>query len=296
MNFSTFKEMTRIEQTLFGLPFIVSSVLLSIKEDSLSAAFKDKGLTICWVFLAFFFARCAGMAFNQWIDWKIDAKNPRTQGRVLPTRRAKTWQVALVAWGSLFLFLIICAKINPLTFFLAPLAAFLIFIYSYVKRFSAGSHFVLGIIHFLGPIMVCVALNGKFSLPAFYLGLAALTLIAGNDMIYAVQDQAFDRKHQLHSIPAVFGQTVTLVIAKILHCLTIVCLFCVGWTASLYVPYYVGVTIAGILFIYYHRLFQFNLFNKKMDRVNQLALQCNLFLGMLTVSSMCVGVLWHVSL
>ncbi|MCC5833065.1 MAG: 4-hydroxybenzoate octaprenyltransferase [Chlamydiales bacterium] len=248
MNISALKDLTRVEQTLFGLPFLISGALLPMTQADVSFH-----LRWLWIFPAFMLARVSGMAFNQLIDRHIDAKNPRTNKRALPSGKVTENQARAVAWGTLTLFLLVCFKINTICFLFSPLAAFLLFIYSYLKRVTASCHFVLGMIHFLGPVMASIAISGTLSLSPLFLGAAAALSIMGNDIVYAIQDYEFDRAHNLFSLPSRLGVESSLAIARLLHLLCLVMLIGVGFTAHFPIFYYGLIVAAGIAFYKFHK-------------------------------------------
>lgn len=280
MNITAFKKLTRIEQTLFGLPFVISGALLPITQMEVSFSFKW-----LWIFPAFMLARISGMAFNQLIDYKIDAKNPRTEKRAIPTGLVSEKEAGIVAWGSLFLFLLVCLQINKLCFLLAPFAAFLLFIYSYLKRFTASCHFVLGIIHFLGPVMASVAISGSLLIAPLFLGLAAALSIIGNDIVYAIQDYDFDKKENLHSLPSRLGIERSFLVARIAHIGCLFALLFVGKMAYLPVFYYLLIPIAALIFYRFH-----NSLRQKI--VEPLFFFCNVAISFTVFAFILASVVW----
>lgn len=283
MNISAFKDITRIEQTLFGLPFLLAGALLPLTQDGVSLSFGW-----LWIFPAFLLARISGMAFNQLIDRHIDAKNPRTSKRALPTGRATENQARIIAWTALALFLLVCFQINTLCFLFAPLVAFLLFIYSYLKRITSSCHFVLGIIHFLGPVMAAIAVTGSLPISSLFIGAAAAFSIIGNDIVYAIQDFEFDRTHNLFSLPSRLGIERSLMIARLLHLFCLAMLFCVGVAAHLPVFYYGSVIVAGIVFYKFH---------KKMGQkffAERLFFSCNVVIAFTAFAFILASVVWDV--
>ncbi len=246
MRFSAFKELTRFEQTFFALPFVVAGACLGLRISFFS-------LRDFWILPAFFLARISGMAFNQLIDRNIDAQNPRTQSRAIPEGRVSVKQAQKVAWGSLVLFLLVCLQINSLTALLACAAAFLIAIYSYMKRIHFSCHFILGAIHFLGPVMAYGAITGTFSWAPLLLGAASFCLIAANDIIYAIQDYNFDQTNGIHSLPAKFGIDNALVISSILHGLCAFMLTAAGIAARFGLSYFLLIPVVILIFVLFHR-------------------------------------------
>lgn len=288
MNFSKFKELTRWEQSFFGLPIVFAGLFLPFcNPQFLMQPFFWR--RIGWVLPAFFAARISGMAFNQWIDRHIDARNPRTKERLLPRGQITSWQVILTAWGSLVAFLLFCSQINFLTVFFALFAAFLLMIYSYIKRVSVACHFVLGMIHLLAPIMASIAITGKWEWPSFYLGLASFCSIVANDIFYALQDYKFDCKEGLYSIPSRLGEKNSLKIARIFHVGCIGCLICVGFVASFHwICYIVPLFLSGYL-LYFYIYAAFRSVKKEMLFFLTTVVTSFSFLIFIVL-----GVLWHV--
>lgn len=282
MNIAAFKDLTRIEQTLFGLPFLLGGALLPIIQVDVSFSWR-----FVLIFPAFLLARISGMAFNQVIDCYIDARNPRTENRAVPSGRVSERQARIVAWGALFLFLLVCFQINVLCLILAPFVAALLIIYSYLKRFTASCHFALGVIHFLCPVMAAAAISGTILISTLFLGLAAACSIVGNDIAYAIQDFEFDRKHALFSLPACLGIKNSLLIARLFHILCVFMLLFVGLTAHLPVFYYLLTIVASMAFYKFHK----NL-SDKIDE--SLFFSCNVVISFSVFGFILASVLWDV--
>lgn len=247
MRLAAFRDLTRFEQTLFALPFVLSGFILG------SFYFFD-GKMLPFVIFAFLLARVSGMAFNQLIDRHIDARNPRTQNRALPSGRVSVTQARTVAWGALVLFILLCLQMNRLTAVLSLLAAALLYTYSYMKRVHASCHLVLACIHFLGPVMAFTAVTGIFAPCAAFLGAAAALSILGTDIVYAMQDYEFDCAEGLFSIPARLGLEKSLFIAAMAHALCLLMLVCLGWSIHLPLVYFLTLPIIGIVLGYFHYL------------------------------------------
>lgn len=248
MDLIAFRKLTRIDQTLFGLPFILDGAILAcIAKKSWSI-----GFSCVWVLAAFIFARIAGMAFNQVIDRKSDARNPRTKDRVVASGKVSAFEAYSVAFSALAFFLFSCKMLHTKMVFFGLPIAFLIMIYSYCKRFTFLSHFVLGIIHFSGPMLAGFALYPHFSLPIFFLSLASFFLFTGSDILYALQDLAFDKKENLYSLPAKFSIPIALTVAAMLHAFSIISLFGVGIYAHLNPFFYLCPLFATVAFFCFH--------------------------------------------
>lgn len=226
-------------------------------------------------------ARTAGMAFNELIDRKIDSANPRTQGRVLPTGQIKPITVSGLAWLSLGLFLMCCEKINSTLFIFALFPAAMIVIYSYTKRFTSLCHFFLAAIYLLIPLMTWVAITGGFSWIPLFLGIAQASCIAGSDIIYSIQDCDFDRSYGIYSLPSKLGIPRSLLIARVLHVLTVIALVVLGRVAALHPIYFVGVSVIAVM------LFVQHLRGKEI-------FTCNVWVSFLILFSILGSLLWPV--
>jgi 4-hydroxybenzoate polyprenyltransferase len=240
--------MVKFSHSIFALPFALSGATLAALESGITL---DR---VVWIIVAMVAARNAAMSFNRLADRRIDARNPRTAERELPAGRLSpgaAWAF-IVSLAAVFVFA--AFQLGPLCGWLSPLALAVIFGYSYTKRFTWGSHLVLGLSLAMAPVGGWLAVSGRFSALAWLLGAAVLMWVAGFDVIYACQDVAFDRASGLHSIPARFGVAHGLVVARLLHTGTLVALAGVGHLAPLHPVYWVGwLIIAGIL-IWEHRL------------------------------------------
>lgn len=294
MNLSTFKEITRWQESLFGLLPIFASCLLAVGHQNIADFFLDKYQLTGLIILAFLFARIAGMSLNRLIDKNIDAKNPRTQNRSLPAGKVSIKQVKFVAYASLLLFVSLCLSINFLCFIYGCIAAGLIWLYSYTKRFYAGCHFILGIIHAFAPIMTYIALTGHSSLASIYLGFAILCSITASDIIYAIQDQEFDCLEKLHSIPVFFGIAATIKISRILQCFAIMFLLLIGPIAKLSPGYYLMVAIATIVIINFQIKIKKTVDLKLHHQINPIFFITNVLFGLSIFIGILIGKLWHV--
>lgn len=253
-------EMIKVEHTLFALPFAFMGAIVgsAVVFDSLPS-WGDMG----WIFLAMFGARSAAFGLNRLADQYIDAKNPRTAGRAIPAGLLKPVEVIIFVILSFAVFFWATFELDPFAFRLMPIAIFFLVIYSFTKRFTWLCHLVLGLTTALAPLGGWVAVTGQMDWKAmlFYVALAFWT--AGFDIVYACQDQEFDQKEGLHSIPARFGLNKALWFARGFHIVT-----AVGFIALLFVTplggwYLTGMVIAcGILF-YQH----FILSPKDMSRL-----------------------------
>jgi len=223
-SFSTTLEMIKFSHTIFALPFaLLSAVLAAGGLPSFSTTFK--------ILLAMIGARSAAMAHNRLADRHIDAANPRTSNRALPAGALSVTYVRLFLACALLLFFAAAASLNRTTLLLAPVAAGLLFLYSYTKRFTWLSHAVLGLCLALAPIGAWIAVTGSIALLPVVLGIAVLLWTAGFDILYALQDEEHDRRVGLQSLPARWGKTAALWVSALLHA-GMLALLGVAWRLS----------------------------------------------------------------
>ena len=217
-------EMIKFSHTLFALPFAL-----------LAAVLAARGLppwpTLAKILLAMVGARSAAMAHNRLADREIDAANPRTVSRALPSGALTTGFVRVFLIASVALFLIAAATLNRLTLLLSPVALGLLFFYSYTKRFTWLSHLVLGLCLALAPVGAWIAVTGSIAWIPILLGLAVLLWTAGFDILYSLQDEEHDRKTGLKSLPARWGARTALAVSALLHAAMIPLLLAV-WRLS----------------------------------------------------------------
>jgi len=237
----------KFEHTVFALPFAYIAMVL--------AARGWPGLwTVGWVTAAMVGARTCAMATNRVVDRLIDARNPRTAGRHLPRGLLGAGEMKLLAAAGAVLMFVAAAMLNPLCLALSPLALLFLVGYSYTKRFTWTSHWILGFTDGIAAAGGWIAVTGRFDTPALVLWFALTVWIAGFDLIYACQDVEFDRAHGLHSVPARFGMDAALWIARINHALTAVALAALGILAALGPIYWIGWLVVVGLLVYEHSL------------------------------------------
>ena len=237
----------KFEHTVFALQFAYIAMVL--------AARGWPGLwTVGWVTAAMVGARTCAMATNRVVDRLIDARNPRTAGRHLPRGLLGAGEMKLLAAAGAVLMFVAAAMLNPLCLALSPLALLFLVGYSYTKRFTWTSHWILGFTDGIAAAGGWIAVTGRFDTPALVLWFALTVWIAGFDLIYACQDVEFDRAHGLHSVPARFGMDAALWIARINHALTAVALAALGILAALGPIYWIGWLVVVGLLIYEHSL------------------------------------------
>jgi 4-hydroxybenzoate polyprenyltransferase len=242
-----FLDAIKFEHTLFALPFAYVAIVLA-------AHGWPGGRVLIWVTLAMVGGRTLAMSVNRLADRAIDARNPRTAGRHLPTGLLTPGQVAAAAAAAAALLFLSAWMLNPLCLALAPLAAVFLIGYSYTKRFTWLTHWILGFTDGIAAAGGWIAVRGSFDPPVFVLWFALTVWIGGFDLIYACQDVAFDRAAGLHSFPARFGIAAALRAARVCHGLTIAAFATLGWMMGLGAAYWVGVLAVTGLFVYEHSL------------------------------------------
>jgi 4-hydroxybenzoate polyprenyltransferase len=242
-----FLDAIKFEHTVFALPFAYVAMVL--------AADGWPGWpTLLWVTLAMAGARTLAMAVNRLADRFIDAANPRTARRHLPAGLLTPAPVAGAAVAAGALLLLSAYMLNPLCLILAPLAVVFLVGYSYTKRFTWLSHWILGFTDGIAAAGGWIAVRGGFAPPVYVLWFALTVWIAGFDLIYACQDVEFDRRTGLHSVPARFGIPAALATARICHVLTIAAFALLGWMMGLGWLYWLGVAVVAGLLVYEHSL------------------------------------------
>jgi 4-hydroxybenzoate polyprenyltransferase len=240
-------EMIKFEHTIFALPFAFTAALMAANG-------LPSGRQIFWIITAMVGARSAAMGFNRWADRRIDAENPRTKTRALPLGLVSPVQVMVFTAVASALLIVAAYQLNPLAFYLSPVALAAVFFYSYTKRFTFLSHAFLGLAIAGAPLGAWIAVTGRLDGPALVLGAVVLFWLLGFDVLYALQDLDFDRKTGLHSIPQRFGIRRSLLIARISHTIAIMALFWLSLLLPLNGYYIAGVVIALCLIVYEHAL------------------------------------------
>lgn len=243
--------LVKLPHTVFALPFAFLGVVFASSAQAVTA------VTVVLVAVAFTAARFCAMGFNRIVDRDLDAKNPRTLGRELPTGRLSVAAAGTAAAAGAAVFVISAAMLNRLCLLLSPLALLWICGYSYSKRFTSWSHLWLGGALAIAPVGGYLAVAGRWSEPwwtLLALAVAVATWVAGFDVFYALQDEAFDREQGLRSAVVRLGQGPAILLAKLGHGLTITLLFLVGVGANLGPVYYLGVAAAAGLLVWEHQL------------------------------------------
>lgn len=238
-----FLELIRFSHTIFALPFALGALLVATHG-------RPSARLVLLVLLCMVFARTAAMLFNRIVDWSLDQRNPRTVSRHTLLSRATA---AFLLVASSLAFILAAGAINRLTLWLAPLALAIVFFYSLTKRFTAASHFFLGLALAVAPIGAWIAATGRLAFPPLLLAAGVICWVAGFDLIYATQDLEFDRGEALHSLVVRLGIARSLQVAQWLHLAMFGALVAFGFAASLGAIYFCGMPLVAAALYYEHR-------------------------------------------
>src|SRR5262245_17629752 len=239
----------RFSHSVFALPFALTGALLALHRmhDWTGATVARR---VGWIIVAMVAARSAAMGFNRLADASHDSLNPRTAMRELPRGLMTRTEASVFVVVSSILFMFAAWKLGPLCFLLSPLALAIVFWYSLAKRFTSYTQLFLGLAMAVAPVGGWLAAGGRSGVEPWLLGLAIGTWVGGFDVLYACQDLAFDRAHGLRSIPVRFGVPRSLMISRIMHVITVVCLALLGPIADLGPIYLTGVAGVAALLVY----------------------------------------------
>ncbi len=243
---------------------------------------------VIWVTLAMAGARTCAMAANRVIDRHLDARNPRTAGRHLPRGTLKVSTLRLLALAGAVLMFVAAGMLNRLCLVLAPLALAFLVGYSYTKRFTWLSHWILGFTDGIAAGAGWIAVRAQFDAPALVLWFAVTVWIAGFDLIYACQDVEVDRAQGLHSVPARFGVGPALALARINHALTALALAALGWMEGLGPFYWVGWAAVVALFVYEHSLVS----PRDLSRLDIAFFNVNGYIAVIMLVAVVTGLWW----
>ncbi|MBI3132944.1 MAG: UbiA family prenyltransferase [Acidobacteria bacterium] len=209
-------DMIKFEHTVFALPFAFLGALAGAQGIPATR-------TLLWILVAMVGARTAAMTFNRLVDADVDAANPRTAQRAIPAGRVSRLGAIILMGAGIVAFGVAAGALGPLTWKLSPVAMAIILGYSLCKRFTAFAHVVLGLSLAGAPLGAWIAVTGQIERGALLLAMGVLTWTAGFDILYALQDEAFDRKAGLHSVPSKLGTRGALILSRVLHLLALAC-------------------------------------------------------------------------
>ncbi|MFA4866630.1 MAG: UbiA-like polyprenyltransferase [Pedobacter sp.] len=253
--------------SIFALPFAMIGFFLGVTTTDNPFNW----LKLVLVLLCMVFARNAAMAFNRYLDRDIDAKNPRTKMRDIPAGKISAKEALTFVIINCVLFTATTFFINNLCFYLSPIALFVVLFYSYTKRFTALCHLVLGLGLALAPIGAYIAVTGVFNIVPLFYSFAVLFWVSGFDIIYALQDEDFDKGEKLHSIPTALGVKNALNLSVFLHVLSAICVILPIFFSSFSWVYYIGVAFFCMMLIYQHLLVKPN----DLSKVNRAFMTAN---------------------
>lgn len=257
--------LVKFSHTIFAMPFALIGFFLGAQSLSFSNPinyhglfeFSDKGFYVYIFFLILICmvtARSAAMAFNRYLDRNFDSRNPRTAVREIPAGIIKAKSALLFTIVNCVLFMIATFFINSLCFYLSPIALFVILFYSYTKRFTPLCHLVLGLGLSLAPIGAYIAVTGSFALIPILLSVAVICWVSGFDIIYALQDEGFDKENQLYSIPSVLGKEKALNVSTLLHVISAAAVITVGVMGYFGIWYWIGIAVFIGMLLYQHSI------------------------------------------
>lgn len=248
--------LVKFSHTIFALPFALVGFTLAISQNAYQFEFSK----LIYVLLCMVFARSAAMAFNRYIDRDVDIANPRTaKVREIPNGTIKASSALIFVIINCLLFMASSYALNTLCFYLSPIALLVILGYSYTKRFTALCHLVLGLGLSLSPIGAYLAVTAQFDLLPILFSLIVLFWVSGFDIIYALQDESFDKQYNLHSIPVLLGKKRALYFSRLLHLITASLIVYIGLNYFVDSTLYLLAAISFIfLLINQHRLVKWN--------------------------------------
>jgi 4-hydroxybenzoate polyprenyltransferase len=236
--------------TIFAMPFAFIGFFLAVTTTN----HKFEWQKLAMMLLCMVFARNSAMAFNRYLDRNIDAKNPRTKQRDIPAGRISPAAALTFTLTNCALFILTTWFINPLCFYLSPIALVVVLGYSATKRFTALCHMVLGLGLSLAPIGAYLVVTGAFALTPVFFSLSVLCWVSGFDIIYALQDEDFDRDQKLHSIPAWLGKVNALRLSSVLHLFSAFFVLMPVFYTNVGLLYYIGIVFFCAMLIYQHTL------------------------------------------
>ena len=246
--------LVKFSHTVFAMPFALIGFSLAVSKPE----YELKIRLLLLVILCMIFARNTAMGFNRIVDKKFDALNPRTSKREIPSGIISSGAATIFVIINAALFIITTAFINRLTLILSPVALLIITGYSLAKRITSLCHFVLGLGLSLAPIGAYISVTGKFSfLPLIY-SFIVLTWVSGFDIIYALQDDEFDKSNKLHSLPSSTGRKKALDISIFLHTATVALVLISGIYGQGGILFWTGAIVFSILLIYQHSIVRFD--------------------------------------
>jgi 4-hydroxybenzoate polyprenyltransferase len=240
--------LVKFSHTVFALPFALVGYFLGATQPGFGFSLKTFLLMLACMVLA----RSAAMAYNRYADVHFDSINPRTAGREIPAGKISERNALVFVITSSILFIIATAFLNRLTLILSPVALIIILGYSYTKRFTPLCHVVLGLGLSLAPIGAYIAVTGAFALLPLIYSAIVITWVSGFDIIYSLQDDQFDRKTGLYSIPAVMSRRESLTVSAALHSVSFMLVSTAGLIGQAGIVFWTGALIFSGMLVYQH--------------------------------------------
>jgi len=251
---SNYLSLVKFSHTVFALPFALLGYFLAVKKTEANFDWKILGLIV----LCMVFARSAAMAFNRLIDLDVDKDNPRTAIREIPSGIISKGSALVFVVANSLLFITATFFINRLCFYLSPVALLVILGYSFTKRFTFLCHLILGLGLSLAPIGAWLAVTGAFSLLPILFSFAVLFWVSGFDIIYSLQDEAFDKSKGLYSIPAALGTNKALLLSSVFHFFSASFILAAGIISHSGIYYWIATIVFTGLLLYQHSLVKQN--------------------------------------
>jgi len=242
--------LVKFSHTVFAMPFALIGFSLAVARPEYDLSIR----LLLLVILCMIFARNTAMGFNRLADKEFDALNPRTRKREIPSGIISARAAAVFVIFNAVLFIVTTGFINRLTLILSPVALLVIIGYSLTKRITSLCHFVLGLGLSLAPIGAYISVTGKFSILPLIYSFIVLSWVSGFDIIYALQDDEFDRSTQLHSLPSATGRKKALAISIFVHILTFALVLTAGFYNKSGVLFWTGATLFTLLLFYQHSI------------------------------------------
>lgn len=272
-NISTYLSLVKFSHTIFAMPFALIGFFLAASDESYGFSLR----LLILVVLCMIFARSAAMAFNRYADYRFDALNPRTSNREIPSGKIKRRAALLFVIVNSILFILTTAFINQLALLLSPVALAVVLGYSLTKRFTALCHFILSLGLSLAPIGAYIAVTNRFDLVPLIYSAIVLTWVGGFDIIYALQDDDFDRLQQLFSLPAVLGRKTALHLSALSHVFTACLVVAAGVAGKSGYLFWAGAAVFVALLAFQHRIVK----HDDLSRVNMAFATTNGIAGLL---------------
>jgi 4-hydroxybenzoate polyprenyltransferase len=240
-----FVHLISAKQTLLGLPYVITAMVLAAQGWP---SFRELVLIV----LCTVSAGAGSMALNRLADARLDARNPRTINRVIPTGKISRLAARIFVIICFAVFVFGASLLNRLAFWCSPIPIIIFIIFAYGKRFTSMTHYLIGVAMGLAPIGAWVAVQGDLDYRILFYAVGVLTWYVGFDIFYALQDVDFFRKYRLYSIPSRFGNAVAILTARSMHLIAYGLFFLHGGIFSLGLFYFIGLVISGLALLYEH--------------------------------------------